>query len=268
MADEANSKSSIPPVADAILKDVAAAQQGLKTKKTFVTSCRSLTTLAEETAAAYAEHSMSPDQAVSAAMLEAGSSVRRILRTRYTEAKYWQAGLDFFLALEFHWTEQVPDAGTWRDEAMQEVDEEAREQAKVQAKLRREQEDKMHNKGRWSDANTMISQEVLLASHGLILVEDEGRPGMSRDARDELRVVTVYEEELCVVCQEPLIPGSKAKAMPCGHKFHDECLDKWVQKSNSCPTCRFDELPSEKRHFDDIQRTVQQSGPGRSGVYS
>ena len=25
-----------------------------------------------------------------------------------------------------------------------------------------------------------------------------------------------------------------------------------VKKSNSCPTCRFDELPSEKKHFDDV----------------
>ena len=27
-----------------------------------------------------------------------------------------------------------------------------------------------------------------------------------------------------------------------------------VKKSNSCPTCRFDELPSEKKHFDDVAR--------------
>merc|ERR1719203_473166 len=106
----------------------------------------------------------------------------------------------------------------------------------------------------------------LLAAAGMVLVEDDGRPGMSRDAQSELRVVTVLENDLCVVCQEEMPAGSKAKAMPCGHKFHDDCLLSWVKKSNSCPTCRFDELPSEKRHFDDIQRQVQQSSG--SGLYT
>merc|ERR1711988_1912631 len=102
----------------------------------------------------------------------------------------------------------------------------------------------------------------------MILVEDDGKPGMSRDAQADLRLVTLTEEDLCVVCQEAMPAGSKAKTMPCGHKFHDDCLLSWVQKSNSCPTCRFDEMPSEKRHFDDIQRQVQQSQPTSSGLYA
>ena len=55
-------------------------------------------------------------------------------------------------------------------------------------------------------------------------------------------------QDVCVVCQEAmpagsgpethwvgpagrmfmLLPGSKAKAMPCGHLFHDECLLSWA----------------------------------------
>jgi len=102
----------------------------------------------------------------------------------------------------------------------------------------------------------------------LVNADEDSRPGMSRDARDELRVTTVVEEEVCVVCQEVMPVGSKAKTMPCGHKFHDECLVSWVKKSNSCPVCRYDDLPSEKRHFDDVQRQIHQADPGRSPLYA
>merc|ERR1719261_815830 len=102
----------------------------------------------------------------------------------------------------------------------------------------------------------------------MMLVEEDGRPGMSRDARDSLRLVTVTEEEVCVVCQESLPLGSKAKVMPCGHKFHDDCLTSWVEKSNSCPVCRYDELPSEKRHFDDVERRVVTQDPRGTGLYA
>ncbi|CAL1142395.1 unnamed protein product [Cladocopium goreaui] len=166
---------------------------------------------------------------------------------------------------EFHMIE----VSRWRDTALEEVDDDARERAKEQAQRRRLEEDKKHNKGRFGDAMMPLSLGELLASQGMVLVpEDDSRPGMSRDARAELRVKTVLEEDICVVCQETMPAGSKAKAMPCGHLFHDDCLISWVKKSNSCPTCRFDELPSEKKHFDDVQQQVEQRQPGASGLYS
>uniref|UniRef100_A0A7S2N4W3 RING-type domain-containing protein n=1 Tax=Zooxanthella nutricula TaxID=1333877 RepID=A0A7S2N4W3_9DINO len=197
-------------------------------------------------------------------MSEAGKVAFLVLQTRFSNPKFWQAGLDLFLTLDG----LAPNAAAWIEAAMQEVDEEARELARQQAQQRRLQEDKAHNKGRWSDRNQPATTEQLLAAAGMFVVDDDGRPGMSRDAQHELRLVTVLDEDLCVVCQEAMTVGSKAKAMPCGHKFHDECLISWVQKSNSCPTCRYDDMPSEKRHFDDIQRSVQQGGAGRSALYT
>lgn len=242
----------------ALLARVTALQKDLRSKKTFVAACRSL--------AEICDLEQLPEHAAPA-LAEAGKVAFTVLQARFSNPKFWQAGLDFFLALEAH-APSPDDVAKWRDAAIEEVDDDARERAREQAKLRRLQEDKRHNKGLWSDANTPITQAELLAAQGMILVESsDSRPGMSRDARDELRLCTVIEEELCVVCQEMLPVGSKAKTMPCGHKFHDECLVSWVKKSNTCPTCRFDEMPSEKPYFDDVQRQVQQAAPA-GGLYS
>lgn len=243
---------------------LAKMKQDLKTKKSFVSACQSLVELCD----CCQEDSI--PKAAAEQLAEVGKTAFTILQTRFSSPKFWQAGLDLFLSIEFNLPTLVPSATSWREIAIEEVDDDARERAREQGKLRRLQEDRMHNKGMFGDAVTPISMAELLAVNGLVAVdpEEERRPAMSRDARAELRLVTVLEEDNCAVCQESMPLGSKAKAMPCKHIFHDECLESWVQKHNSCPTCRFDELPSEKQHFDDVQRQVQQAAPGRSGVYS
>eukprot|EP00930_Biecheleria_cincta_P059295 TRINITY_DN45043_c0_g1_i1.p1 TRINITY_DN45043_c0_g1~~TRINITY_DN45043_c0_g1_i1.p1 ORF type:complete len:248 (+),score=67.83 TRINITY_DN45043_c0_g1_i1:38-781(+) len=242
-------------MAEDLETQISKLKQDLKSKKTFVAACKSLAQLCE---------GCSEDVAASVkqALQDAGKATFTALQTRFSNPKFWQAGLDFFLALEFH-VSDGPDIVRWRDAAMEEVDEDAHEKAKEQARLRKLQEDKMHNKGQWSDANVPITMGELLAAQGYVLVdgEEERRPAMSRDARAELKLVTVVQEDVCVVCQEEMPLGSKAKSMPCGHLFHDDCLEEWVKKSNSCPSCRFDELPSEKRHFDDVQRRIEIGGP-------
>jgi len=243
---------------------LAKLKQDLKTKKTFVSACSQLAALCETCD----EAQLPPSTAQ--ALADAGKATFTVLQCRFSNPKFWQAGLEVFLAMEFHLPSAVPGAAGWREAAMEEVDEDARVKAQQQRQLRSLQEDRMHNKGRFGDDVTPITMAELMRANGMEAADpdEERRPAMSRDARADLRLVTVKEEDAsCVVCMEPMPPGSKAKAMPCGHLFHDECLVAWVKKKNSCPTCRFDELPSEKRHFDDVQRQVQQAAPGR-GLYS
>ena len=43
--------------------------------------------------------------------------------------------------------------------------------------------------------------------------------------------------------------------MPCGHPFHYDCLIEWLERHNSCPTCRYT-LPAERPTFDLDQERV------------
>lgn len=38
--------------------------------------------------------------------------------------------------------------------------------------------------------------------------------------------------------------GEKAKLMPCKHRFHGECIEKWLNIHGSCPVCRY-EMPAD-----------------------
>jgi len=49
------------------------------------------------------------------------------------------------------------------------------------------------------------------------------------------------EEELdtnsdnCAICWEKM---DSARKLPCGHLFHNGCLQSWMEQEPSCPTCR------------------------------
>jgi E3 ubiquitin-protein ligase synoviolin len=39
----------------------------------------------------------------------------------------------------------------------------------------------------------------------------------------------------CIICREEM---SSAKKLPCGHFFHVHCLRSWLERQQTCPTCR------------------------------
>jgi hypothetical protein len=227
-----------------LVERIASLQKALRTKKTFVASCRSL--------AEISERGDFPEP-VARAMGEAGKCAFTVLQTRYSDPKFWQEGLALFLNIEFH-VPSVGDVSQWRDRAMEEVDEEAREHAQKKKQAKKDEEARLRAGGAFDPAHF----RDLLAMTGIS--EEQGRPPMAREARSDLRLVTVVEDEVCVICQEMMPLGLKAKVMPCGHKFHDDCLLSWVEKHNSCPSCRYDELPSEKQSYDTEKRRVVQAG--------
>ena len=45
------------------------------------------------------------------------------------------------------------------------------------------------------------------------------------------------EEDKCSICMSNI--EDKCYITPCNHKYHKECIDKWKERNNTCPMCRF-----------------------------
>ncbi|GLT39283.1 hypothetical protein SLA2020_134810 [Shorea laevis] len=57
------------------------------------------------------------------------------------------------------------------------------------------------------------------------------------------------EGEICCVCLSKLKKGEETRVLPCFHKFHRACVDKWLDGCRkTCPVCRF--LVQEGERFN------------------
>jgi hypothetical protein len=73
-------------------------------------------------------------------------------------------------------------------------------------------------------------------------------PTASRSAVARLPVQTISEKFIeqsteenrsCLVCLEEFAVHDSVKMMPCLHRFHGECIDKWLSEgANACPVCK------------------------------
>ena len=45
-------------------------------------------------------------------------------------------------------------------------------------------------------------------------------------------------DEVCAVCQEPLMDDEKCEVLGCGHVFHTACAHAWIAVAPHCPICR------------------------------
>lgn len=52
------------------------------------------------------------------------------------------------------------------------------------------------------------------------------------------REVKIDKEEVCVVCLESGEKGESMVRLTCKHVFHKGCVEKWLQESQTCPSCR------------------------------
>lgn len=49
---------------------------------------------------------------------------------------------------------------------------------------------------------------------------------------------TVSEDSECRVCLSRFEPNETLRTLPCLHRFHRNCIDKWIKRNAVCPVCR------------------------------
>lgn len=42
----------------------------------------------------------------------------------------------------------------------------------------------------------------------------------------------------CAICLEDFGAGQVARRLPCCHRFHRDCIDKWLKSKACCPICQ------------------------------
>jgi hypothetical protein len=59
----------------------------------------------------------------------------------------------------------------------------------------------------------------------------------------------------CTVCQETYKLGEKVVKLPCGHCFHQECVQPWFDHHDNCPVCR-KSLPANLESLEEWLRSA------------
>ncbi|CAL0308110.1 unnamed protein product [Lupinus luteus] len=75
-----------------------------------------------------------------------------------------------------------------------------------------------------------------------------GHPPASNKSIEAMASVEIGESKdlaECVVCLEEFEVGGVAKVMHYKHKFHSNCIEKWLGVHGNCPVCRY-EMPVEE----------------------
>uniref|UniRef100_A0A2P2JD10 RING-type E3 ubiquitin transferase n=1 Tax=Rhizophora mucronata TaxID=61149 RepID=A0A2P2JD10_RHIMU len=91
-----------------------------------------------------------------------------------------------------------------------------------------------------------------------------GEPPASKASIEALPCVEIGETEdkdgECVICLEEWELGGVVKKMPCKHRFHPKCIEKWLGMHGSCPVCRYkmpvDEEELGKRRGEGERRRL------------
>ncbi|KAG5504663.1 hypothetical protein JIQ42_06504 [Leishmania sp. Namibia] len=64
---------------------------------------------------------------------------------------------------------------------------------------------------------------------------------LARRVRNDMPNATAEDlarDVRCTICYEDMVPGGGTKRLPCGHCYHIDCLERWLEGHSTCPYCR------------------------------
>lgn len=60
----------------------------------------------------------------------------------------------------------------------------------------------------------------------------------------------------CFLCLKDIPLGTTAALLRCGHLFHEDCIDKWLDKHSVCSICNYETIP-QKNHKSSIDVAIE-----------
>jgi hypothetical protein len=48
----------------------------------------------------------------------------------------------------------------------------------------------------------------------------------------------VFATDCCVVCQDLMVEHEDTRVLPCGHRYHFQCISRWLKECNACCVCQ------------------------------
>ena len=62
---------------------------------------------------------------------------------------------------------------------------------------------------------------------------------VKKETKDHIVINKDFENNECIICLEPMVVNDKVKILECGHMYHYDCINKWIEKKKeiNCPLC-------------------------------
>ena len=62
---------------------------------------------------------------------------------------------------------------------------------------------------------------------------------VKKETKDHIVIDKNFENNECIICLEPMVINDKVKILECGHMYHYDCINKWIEKKKeiNCPLC-------------------------------
>ena len=94
----------------------------------------------------------------------------------------------------------------------------------------------------------------------------QGQPRASQDCLSNLESLSNLSEKRrlkhskCLICQEdfPVQLKDPLLRLPCHHIYHKQCITQWLNRSATCPCCRYELLTDNEEYNTGVRERMSQ----------